>query len=241
LIGACAPARRNIKQRAAGRARREMARFGVEDIDALVARGAGDAGALREIRRALERGEVVSASERDYVLRLMAAHMGPGPRAPRPPGAARAEPRRARRGPRSLLGAARARAARRPSRRAAIVAAVAVAAIVSVAFSAQWAGGGAPEAPPPPAAALLTDRLSYAPGDVIVISGRAEPGAEVSLSIVGPGGPVWSGTAVARADGSYSAMEFAGGADWVEGAEHSAVATGAGVNASAAFAYGAPP
>lgn len=221
-----------------------MARFGVKDIDALVARGAGDAGALREIRRALERGEVVSASERDYVMRLMAAHMGPGLRVPAPspppPGASRAGPRRARRGARGLLAAARARAARRPSRRGAIIAAVGVAVIVSVAVSAQWAGGGAP-APPPPAAALVTDRQSYAPGDVVVISGRAEPGTEVSLSIVGPGGPVWSGTAVARADGSYSAMEFAGGAGWVEGAGHTAVAAGAGVNASAAFAYGAPP
>jgi len=218
-----------------------VARFGVEDIDALVARGAGDAGALREIRRALERGEVVSASERDYVLRLMAAHMGPGPRAPAPapPEPARAGKRRG--GLRPLLGAARSRVTRRPSRRGAVIAAVAVAAVVSVAISAQWSGGEVPEVPPPPAAALLTDRLSYAPGDVIVISGRAEPGTEVSLSIVGPGGPVWSGTAVARADGSYSAMEFAGGAGWVEGAEHSAVASGAGVNASAAFAYGAAP
>lgn len=220
-----------------------MARFGVEDIDALIGRGAGDAGALREIRRALERGEVVSASERDYVMRLMARHMGPGPRTPAPgPEAARAPSRPARhdrRGPRAMIAAARARVARRPSRRTIAVAAVAVAVIVSVAISVQGARTDAP-AGPAPGASLLTDRPSYAPGEMVVISGRAEPGAEVALSIVGPGGPVWNRTVMARADGSYSAMEFAGGAGWVEG-EHAAFAAGAGVNASVAFAYGAAP
>ncbi|MDD9808724.1 MAG: hypothetical protein OXU25_02670 [Thaumarchaeota archaeon] len=217
-----------------------MARFGVEDIDALIGRGAGDAGALREIRRALERGEAVSASEQEYVLRLMAAHMGPGPRAPPPP--ARASPQEEpapRGGLHAALGIARRRVAKRPSRRTVAIAAVAVAAIVSVAISVQGIGTGAPAAPP--AAALVTDRQSYSQGDVVVISGRAEPGATVALSIVGPGGPVWNGTAVARADGAYSAMQFAGGSGWVEGAEHSAVASGAGVNASAAFTYGAAP
>ena len=219
-----------------------MARFGVEDIDALIGRGAGDAGALREIRRALGRGEAVSASEQEYVLRLMAAHMGPGPRTPPPPPSRAAPPPPGgapRGGLRSVLGAARRRVKRRPSRKAVVIAAVAVAAIVSVGISVQGIGTDAPAAQPP--AALVTDRQSYSQGDVVVISGRAEPGATVALSIVGPGGPVWSGTAVARADGSYSAMEFAGGAGWVEGAEHSAVASGAGVNASAAFTYGAAP
>ena len=233
-----------------------MAQFGTGEIDRLIDAGVGDADELRQIRRAIMRDEVVSAAEHEYVMRLVAAHLGSRrdrvrskaqspPRAPQMPMSsvrhAVGPQKRGRRIVR-IAGSVVDRVRQRPTKKTVIAAVIIAAIAVSAGAYGVSMTAGTGTAPIRDAGIMLyTDKAAYTQGEVIVVSGRAEPGSAVSLAISGPGGTLWEETAVAGSDGSYSAMEFAGGDGWQAGSAHTVSASGQAGEHAVEFLFGAMP
>ena len=241
-----------------------MAHFKVSDIDALISRGAGSADVLVQIRRAMQSGEVISATEYAYVQNLIEEHAGPRPaeqQAEKLAAQLRPEPgrfsgrrvdpgeekkRRGRRG----RGAAR-RARRILSRRKIIVFALIVLAVAAAAtygaYTARAPGGlpaatAPPDPPPPPLGAgvmLDTDQDSYSSGEIILVSGRAQAGASVGLELGAAGAVLWEEEITAGGDGTYSTIVIAGGPGWSAGSTYVVTATSASGIHTAEFAFAA--
>ncbi len=233
-----------------------MAQFGTREIDRLIDAGVGDADELRQIRRAIMRDEVVSAAEHEYAMRLIAAHLRPrkdrirskpqspprvSPR-PTPPVRPAAEPPKRRWRVIRIAGSIVGRVRQRPAKKTVIIAMIIVAIAVSAgAYGMSITAGTGTALQRDGDVMLYTDRGAYAQGEVIVVSGRAEPGSAVSLEIGGPGGTLWEKTAIAGSDGSYSAMTFAGGDRWQAGSSHTVSATGSDGKHAVEFLFGATP
>ena len=237
-----------------------MALFGIREIDALLNDGVGNTGVLNQVKRAMQRGEVVSATEHAYVQRLVNARLAPKTRPttrtvgpaihaqPQAPATPRVAAMRRKRGILRTLGTAVTRRRRPDSRRERERSRlrlsrkkVAVFSLIIIVIS---AGAYAsvltqqpnvqPEAPLLPAGVMIdTDHDAYFPGDIILVNGRSAPGTPVLLTIESAGGvTVWEEQVTTGSDGIYSTIVIAGGA-MVVGATHTVTAVdGVGTHAA---------
>ncbi len=223
-----------------------MAHIRIKSVEALISDGMGDAEVLKPILRAMKRGEVISEAEHDYVQKLVDAHLVQGTRpaaarAAKPPAAdAHKETSStgapARKHVRDAPAPGTLKTQRRPkwipriSKKKIAVFVIIVILVVGSAYVATRTP--APSAPPAPqeyslpAGVMLgTDQAAYSSGDIIQISGRTAPGAQVQLDMAGAGTPLWQDSVSANSSGVYSTIVIAGGTGWVGGTTYSITAT----------------
>lgn len=208
-----------------------MADLILDDVNELLLKKKGDQTVLKRIKRAVERGEVVSVYERSYVQGLVSKHLRPEPKdvakpdipVVHPPTPRPAEPKKS-------TGASQA------STRTAVIIGVIAAVGVIGALAAYMSG--ALDAPGSGTAILeiQTDSDSYAMEDIILISGTStEPSGQVTLSITNPAGDlVWVEDDDIDERGRYSTLAIAGGAGWGAG-NYTISAIQGDIEASATF------
>lgn len=136
----------------------------------------------------------------------------------------------------------------RLSRKKIIVFVIVVVLIVGAAYAStlrtQGSGAQTPVVEAPlagfvlPAEVMLgTDQATYSSGDIILVSGKSSPGAQVALEISSGGSVLWQDSITTDSDGTYSTITIAGGAGWVGGAAYSVTATDAAKTHSAEFSF----
>lgn len=235
-----------------------MAHFRIKDLDSLINDNVGNTEMLNQVRRAMQRGEPVSAMEHAYVQSLIDVHREPNPKKPNPSvttessstQTASQEVIRHIVVPEQKQSKAQScknvlRQARRRIFRKKIIILVLVAIIVASGavygnmLRTQLAN---PSVVPsgavlPDGVMLNTDQKTYSYGDIILVSGRTVPGESVSLEITGTKGAIWEEQVIANNAGIYSTIVIAGGQGWSEGTTYSVTATNPVAKHSAEFVF----
>lgn len=232
----------------------------VKDVELLINNSVGNVRVLKQVRRAMQRGEVISEKEHTYVQKLLTAHLGPNTQTDPPKTvqipthqefvrAIKPDQKLGRIGRiAKIRGRIRSpksdspKSTRHFSRKKIIIFGLVVILVAAMAYS-STIFVQIPNAPPsdvalPDGVMLKADQEAYLSGDIILISGRATPGTQTALSIQGGAGALWQESVVANNAGIYSTIVIAGGAGWIEGTTHSITATDAGRTHSVEFLFG---
>lgn len=227
-----------------------VAHIRIKDVEALVLNSIGDTDKLKEILRAMRRGEVISESEHDYVQKLLNATKEPKDDVPWPKleeldashddivKSVSQEKKQGRIKKIAKLGRIRGRGKNqdtsnggRISKKKIIVFAFVIIILAGVIYGStqiSFVTTIDPPPPPPPAPSFVLpddvmfgiDQTEYSNGDIILLSGRGTPSAEVDLVITDRRVILWNEQVVADAQGEYATIVIAGGNGWMEGATY---------------------
>ena len=206
-----------------------MVDFLLDDVKELLLKGKGDEKILERIKRAAERGEVVSVYERDYIQKLVDEHLRPTPKDDDKPVENKIKeiskpsfekPTLKKTGTKSEFNI---NSNPKTTKMIFGIAAAALAIILVVGVSQSelpdFDSGSSPAPKPVSGLVVDTDSSSYKISDIVSISGTSETkSGEVVLTITNPSGTlIWTENVKVKSSGAYATLVIAGGPGWETG------------------------